>query len=132
METKSLEAILENLRNIEFLEKFDLVVAVARGGIIPGALVAQHLDCHLAAIHVNFRDDSHKPRRTTPELIEPIDFSYAGKNILIVDDRSKTGATLKVVKELLKDASLVRTLAINGKADYSVFDETCFRMPWTK
>jgi len=132
METKTLETILNNLRNIEFREEFDLVVAVARGGIIPGALVAHHLDCHLATIHINFRDDRHKPCRTAPELIHPIDFSYIGQRILIVDDRSKTGATLNVVKELLKDASLIKTLAVNGKADYSVFDEPCFKTPWAK
>ncbi|HEX7410817.1 MAG TPA: phosphoribosyltransferase, partial [Bacteroidales bacterium] len=25
---------------------------------------------------------------------------------------------------------LVKTFAVNGKADYSLFDETCFTFPW--
>ncbi|HNW81621.1 MAG TPA: phosphoribosyltransferase [bacterium] len=131
METKSFEAIIERLKNIEITEEFDLVVAVARGGTVPGALVAQKLGCPVATIVINFRNDMHQPCRKSPELISPIDFSYIGRRILIVDDRSRTGATLNTAKELLKDAALVRTLAVNGKADYSLFDEPCFKMPWS-
>ncbi|MBP7434248.1 hypothetical protein KA996_11965 [bacterium] len=70
------------------------------------------------------------PCRSNPELIQPIEFSYSGKKILVVDDRSKTGATLQKAKELLAGAALVKTFAVNGKADYSLFDEPCFKMPW--
>lgn len=130
MEIKPLEVILERLKALEFTEQFDLVVAVARGGIVPGALVAQKLGCPLATIVINFRNDMHQPCRKSPELIQPVDFSYKGRRILIVDDRSRTGATLNTAKELLKEAATVRTLAVNGKADYSLFDEPCFKMPW--
>lgn len=130
MEKKSFEEIFEKLKAIEFAEQFDIVVAIARGGMIPGALVAQKLGVNFATIVINFRDDMHKPCRNTPELIQPIEFSYSGKKILLVDDRSKTGATLQKAKELLAGAALVKTFAVNGKADYSLFDELCFKMPW--
>ncbi len=130
METKPFELILERLRTIEIPEQFDLVVAVARGGLVPAALVAQRLGCDLATIWMNFRDETHRPCRECPALLRPITFPYRGKRLLIVDDRSRTGATLNAAKELLTDAALVKTLVVNGKADYSLFDEPCFKMPW--
>jgi xanthine phosphoribosyltransferase len=43
----------------------------------------------------------------------------------------KTGATLNYAVNLLKDdARLVKTFAVNGKADYSLYNEDCFRFPW--
>jgi xanthine phosphoribosyltransferase len=62
--------------------------------------------------------------------MEEIRFNVSGKRILLVEDRVKTGATLSYAKELLSGAALVKTFAVNGKADYSLFDETCFPFPW--
>ena len=42
----------------------------------------------------------------------------------------KTGATLEYARQLLNEAAIVKTLAVNGKADYSLFDEACFIFPW--
>ncbi|NCB27269.1 MAG: phosphoribosyltransferase, partial [Bacteroidia bacterium] len=27
-------------------------------------------------------------------------------------------------------AKQIKTFAVNGKADYSLYDETCFKFPW--
>ena len=53
-----------------------------------------------------------------------------GGSILLVDDRIKTGATIKLARELLKEARCIKTFAVNGTADYALFDETCFKFPW--
>jgi hypoxanthine-guanine phosphoribosyltransferase len=63
-------------------------------------------------------------------LISPIDFEYRDKNILLVEDRIKTGATVKFAIDLLHDARQIKTFAVNGKADYSLYDEACFKFPW--
>jgi xanthine phosphoribosyltransferase len=47
-----------------------------------------------------------------------------------VDDRIKTGSTIRLARELLKDACSIKTFAVNGTADYALFDETCFKFPW--
>ena len=47
-----------------------------------------------------------------------------------LDDRIKTGATIKLARELLKEARCIKTFAVNGTADYALFDETCFKFPW--
>ena len=65
-----------------------------------------------------------------PKLLEEIDFDFKGKRILLVDDRVKTGTTLEFAKELLSGAKSVKTLAVNGIADYCLYNEACFRFPW--
>jgi len=42
----------------------------------------------------------------------------------------KSGTTLTYAMELLKGAKSIKTFAVNGKADYSLYDEACFLFPW--
>mgnify|MGYP000367476594 CR=1 FL=1 len=65
-----------------------------------------------------------------PQLLAPVDFDFKDKSILLVDDRIKTGSTIRLACELLKEARLIKTFAVNGTADYALFDETCFKFPW--
>ena len=66
----------------------------------------------------------------SPQLVEGVKFEVEGRTILLVEDRVKTGATLNYARQLLSGAKLVRTFAVNGKADYCLYDESCFRFPW--
>jgi len=127
---KSFEEVLERVRAIEFAEQFDMVVAIANGGIIPAAMINQRLGCEYYLLKLNLRDAMQNKLYDKPKLLAEIDFDYKGKRILLVDDRVKTGTTLEFAKELLSDALLVKTLAVNGKADYCLYDELCFRFPW--
>jgi len=127
---KSFEKVLERVRTIEIPETFDMVVAIANGGIIPAAMINQRLGCEYHLLKLNLRDAMQNKLYDKPRLLEEIDFSFKGKKILLVDDRVKTGTTLEFAKELLSDAALVRTLAVNGIADYCLYNETCFRFPW--
>lgn len=130
MPGKSFEEVLEKFRTIEFAEDFDMIVAIANGGIIPAAILNQKLDVGVHLLKINLRDSDQQPRYDSPKLLSPVDFEYRGKTILIVEDRVKTGASLKLACELLKDAKLIRTFAVNGKADYCLYNETCFKFPW--
>jgi len=127
---KSFEEVLERVREISFAEQFDMVVAIANGGIIPAAMINQRLGCDFYLLKLNLRDAMQNKLYDKPKLLAEIDFDYKNKRILLVDDRVKTGTTLEFAKELLSDAALVKTLAVNGKADYCLYDETCFRFPW--
>lgn len=130
MQKKDLADVLRRIDEIRFDEDFDLVVAVLNGGREPARLVAEKLGLPVAGLRVNFRDDRHRPRHDSPVLLAPPDFDVRGRHVLVVDDRSRTGATLALAREVLRDAAVVRTLAVNGKADYSLFDEPCFVFPW--
>ena len=127
---KSFEEIIQRFREIEFHETFDIVVAIANGGIIPAAILNQRLQTNMQLLKINLRDPFQKPKYDSPQLLAPIDFDYKNKTILLVEDRIKTGATLQFAKLLLHGAKEIKTFAVNGKADYSLYDEACFRFPW--
>lgn len=121
---------MQRFREITFHETFDMIVAIANGGIIPAAIINQRLNIEIQLLRINLRDQDQKPKYDSPRLISPIDFDCKDKSILLVEDRIKTGATVQYVIDLLHDARQIRTFAVNGKADYSLYDETCFRFPW--
>lgn len=130
METKPWGEIEARIRAMQFAEEFDLIVAIANGGIIPAALLQQKLKIPVELLKISFRDTAHKPIYDAPQLLKPVQFELTGKKILLVEDRVKTGATLGYAKQLLKDAAVVKTFAVNGTADYPLFDESCFTFPW--
>lgn len=130
MNAKSWEEIADKIRTVDFAETFDLVVAIANGGIIPAALINQRLQLRIELLKLSFRNEQQKPIYDAPKLMEEIHLDVTGKTILLVEDRVKTGATLQYAKALLSGAALVKTFAVNGKADYSLFDENCFSFPW--
>jgi len=130
MNAKTWAEIETAIQDFHFSEQFDLIVAIANGGIIPAALINQRMLIPIELIKLSFRDPTQKPMFDAPKLVAPLTFDPAGKNILLVEDRVKTGATLELAKSILSSAKLVKTFAVNGKADYALFDEACFRFPW--
>jgi xanthine phosphoribosyltransferase len=81
-------------------------------------------------LKINLRDPCQKPKYDSPRLISPIDFDFRDKTILLVEDRIKTGATVKFAIDLLQGARQIKTFAVNGNADYALYDEDCFKFPW--
>jgi xanthine phosphoribosyltransferase len=128
--TKSFDEVLKKFRDIEFLENFDMIVAIANGGVIPAAIINQRLNVELNLLKINLRDPFQRPKFDAPRLLEPISFDFKNKTILLVEDRIKTGATVNLALSLLKDAALIKTFAVNGTADYELYNESCFRFPW--
>lgn len=127
---KSFEEVLQRFRNITFDETFDIIVAIANGGIIPAAIINQRLNTGVELLKINLRDPNQKPKYDSPRLVSPIDFDFKDKTILLVEDRIKTGATVKFAIDLLNGAKQIKTFAVNGNADYSLYDEECFKFPW--
>ncbi|MBP1640071.1 MAG: phosphoribosyltransferase [Bacteroidetes bacterium] len=129
---KDFNEILERVRLLELQEQFDAVVAIANGGTIPAELIRQKLGIELFLLKINFRDTNHAPVHSSPILLHSIDFEIKNKRFLLVEDRVKSGQTLEFAKRLLLEngANLIKTLAVNGHADYSLYDESCFRFPW--
>lgn len=129
-ELKTFDEVMNRFREIEFHENFDMIVAIANGGIVPAAIINQRLNKEFRLLKINLRDAEQKPRYDAPQLISPVDFDCTGKTILLVEDRIKTGATVNFAITLLKDAKLVKTFAVNGNADYALYNESCFKFPW--
>lgn len=129
-EAKSFEEVMQRFREIQFLETFDMIVAIANGGIIPAAIINQLLNTEIQLLKINLRDPLQKPKYDSPKLVSPVDFDYRNKTILLVEDRVKTGATVQFAIDLLHGARQIKTFAVNGKADYSLYNESCFNFPW--
>jgi xanthine phosphoribosyltransferase len=130
METKNWNEIAERIRTIQFNEQFDFIVAIANGGIIPAMLLNQRFGFDVQFLKLNLRDAQQNKLYDTPILLEEIKFDFEGKSILLVDDRIKTGTTIVYAKQLLAKAGLIKTFAVNGNADYCLYNESCFRVPW--
>ena len=76
---KSFEEVMNRFREIEFHEDFDMIVAIANGGIIPAAIINQRLNTEFRLLKINLRDAEQKPRYDAPQLISPVDFDCTGK-----------------------------------------------------
>jgi hypothetical protein len=127
-----LDEMMERIRE-KLKPEYDLIVAIARGGILPGYLASRFLDLPLEILHLNLRNDQHQKVREEPLLLKPLDFSPAGKRILLTDDVANSGSTLKKAAALLPDSLSVQTMVISGNGDISLFGphDRCIRWPWS-
>ena len=79
----------------------DIILAVARGGLLPAAAVAYALDVkNLFTMNVEFYtgvDERLDFPVMLPPLLNAIDLK--GASVLVADDVADTGATLKLVKD---------------------------------
>lgn len=69
----------------------DLVIGIAKAGVLPGAVVASILRRDFAAMSITRRKSSRRPQLVAgpPEAVR-------GRRVLIVDETCDTGDTLKV------------------------------------
>ena len=95
---KTMEEVLERFRTIEFHDDFDMIVAIANGGIVPAGIINQRLQKEVNLLRINLRDEYQHPKYDAPQLLAPVDFNFRGKSILLVDDRIKTGSTIRLAR----------------------------------
>ena len=112
------------------LPKVDAVIGISSGGITPATLVAYELNLPLYTLAINYRAEDNKPQRQKPELLEPLPKNLP-KQLLLVDDVSVTGQTLKLAKGLLNKHEII-TLVFKGQGDIVLFPEisSCVHWPW--
>ncbi|MFH1641425.1 MAG: phosphoribosyltransferase [Nanoarchaeota archaeon] len=119
--------LLRELKSIKFA-KFDLIVAIGKGGIIPASLIRNILDIDMEILWLNLRDANHNIKYLKPKLTKKFT-KIKNKKILLVDDVSRTGNTFQAAKKILKE-NKIKTFVINGKADYNVMEGDCVKFPW--
>ena len=86
MDGKTFEEVLERFRRIEITESFDMIVAVANGGIVPAGILCRKLSLPVYLLRLNLRDACHNRLYDEPKLLSPVDFEYRGKRILLVEE----------------------------------------------
>jgi len=79
--------------------KYDTIIALGRGGLIPGAILSYKLDIkNLQNLGINTRHDDGKYLET---LVYQKPNSISG-NVLVVDDINDSGKTFEAVNSLIK------------------------------
>ena len=92
---------------------FDALVAITRGGLVPAAIVARELDVRVieTVSIVSYHDyKSQGGLRVLKTIAPDIARLGEGARTLIVDDLVDTGATAKVVREMLPKAHFATRL----------------------
>jgi hypothetical protein len=83
--------------------RFDMIVGMARGGLVPARLLSDMLDNdEVYTVRVKFYESVGKTAEK-PLVIHHTQFDVAGKNVLLVDDIADTGGSLLATIEHLKE-----------------------------
>lgn len=96
----------------------EVVVAIARGGLLPGGAIAYALGAkNCGALNVEFYTGVGTVL-DAPEVLPPaLDLSYLrGRRVLLVDDVADSGRTLALAVKLLRDCGAdVRSVTVYTK-----------------
>jgi xanthine phosphoribosyltransferase len=93
---------------------FEAVVAIARGGLVPAAIVARELNIRkVESVAVKSYDHQNQGgiKVLKPMAQEILDIAKNGGKVLIVDDLVDTGATARVVRDMLPGAHFATVYA---------------------
>ena len=93
---------------------FAAVVAIARGGLVPAAIVARELNIRtVESVAVKSYDHQNQGHISVLKPIAPdiLEMAKGGGRVLIVDDLVDTGATARVVREMLPGAHFATVYA---------------------
>ena len=58
---KTMEEVLERFRTIEFHDDFDMIVAIANGGIVPAGIINQRLQKEVHLLRINPKIRNYHP-----------------------------------------------------------------------
>lgn len=83
--------------------RFDGIIAISRGGLVPAAILAREMEIRLVdTICVSSYQDR---RRGDLQVLKEV--TGSGRNMLVVDDLSDTGSTAREVRARLPEAAFV-------------------------
>jgi adenine/guanine phosphoribosyltransferase-like PRPP-binding protein len=132
MTALSFKDIVDRLARWEFPGDIDGVVGIARGGVVPSALVAQRLGRELKLIAFNYRDDAHEPRLAAPKLLSAVPDLGAWKRVLLVDDVYVSGRSWHAARALLPPEVEVLPFVLKGRVEFALIRDVdgCVHWPW--
>ncbi len=127
-DAKALAWRLVELRPIEG------IVAITRGGLVPAAVIARELEIHLIdTVCVTSYDWKDQGKSN---MLKSVDPANDGQGWLIVDDLVDTGATARLVREMLPMAHFATVYAKPAGRDLvdsfvtEVSQDTWILFPW--
>jgi len=102
--------------------RFDLMLAITRGGLVPAGMLAYRLGFrNILVAAVEFYDDRGQPGPRPTFLQFPADPLLRGQRILVVDEVWDSGTTIHAVSERVRQAGGIPTTAVlHWKPEHSV------------
>jgi xanthine phosphoribosyltransferase len=92
---------------------FDALVAITRGGLVPAAIVSRELELRVieTVCIASYHDYKNQGGLQVLKTIADQVSKSGGAGILVIDDLVDTGATAKVVREMLPKAHIATVYA---------------------
>ena len=110
-------------RLIHGRRKYRSIVAITRGGMVPAAILARELEIRLVdTLCIASYQDREQGDMTVLKSVDG-----RGEGVLVVDDLSDTGATIRTVREILPEAHVVTVYVKPAGRD--VVDEFVTEVP---
>jgi uncharacterized protein len=92
---------------------FEVLLAIARGGLVPAGMLAYRLGIREILVAAVAAYDDHGNMASTPLIIHfPADDRFRGRDVLVVDEVWETGNTAVLVAELVRQAGGRPTTAV--------------------
>ncbi len=94
-----------------------IVVGIAKAGVIPGAVIASILQCDFFSMKISRRAGADQVRER-PAILSAAPAQAAGKRVLVVDEICTTGTTLRMAVNAMRNvrAAEIRTATNFAKA----------------
>lgn len=129
----SFKEITAALRAWRFPAGIDGVVAIASGGIVPGAMVAQQLGLELKTIAVSYRNAINEPQFAQPKLTSSVPGLGGWRRALLVDDFYLSGQSLDTARAHLPKSIEFHPFVLIGDTDFALFRRPpgAARWPWS-
>ena len=93
----------------------DLVVGIARAGVIPGAVIASILRCDFASLALTRLHEGDRPALVSRPSLSP-----RGRKVLLVDETCDSGDTLRLGASVMREegAKALKTAVSFNTGDY--------------
>jgi hypoxanthine phosphoribosyltransferase len=112
----------------------EIVLGIAKAGVIPGVVVASIMQCEFSSMTVTRREDG-----AAPVLVSGPPATIRGRRILVVDETCDTGSTMKLALHevrALKPAEVLTAVSFKTgeyTPDFHAFESESFIiLPWDR
>jgi uncharacterized protein len=109
----ALDRLVGDLADRLARERFDLMLAITRGGLVPAGMLAYRLKIrNILVAAVEFYDDHGQPGPHPTFLQFPADPLLRGQRVLVVDEVWDSGTTIDAVTQRVRQAGGIPTTAV--------------------